>query len=534
MTRTELIEVEPTRPGGALPEEALLELVVMGPDGIIQVALPPTGTLMVGRSRVSDVQLADDQASRRHASLQLGAVITVEDLGSRNGTLVLRGATSPQRRVGDESYLRARLDEECARARRQEAPFALLAVRFLDGKIAKGLEILSALLRPSDTLVKLELRDTACALLPGPRPGEAAASLDRTVQQLKERGLRFRPALVCHPTDGNDAAALLERLERAVSVEPRRAEPAGERTQSVQAPEMKAIHAALVRIAPGSISVLILGETGVGKDVLAEQIHRMSPRASGPFLRLNCGALTESLLESELFGHERGAFTGAWQSKPGLLESAQGGTVFLDEIGELPLHLQVKLLQVLETREVLRVGGVRPRAIDVRFLSATNRDLHEEVRRGRFRQDLLFRLEGFAVRVPPLRQRTEEILPLAHTFVAFAARELGRPAPEISPEAERELLALPWPGNIRQLRNTIERAVLLCGGRIEPSHLGRPHDAESRHPATPDPDDEEHRRILAALEQCAGNQTRAAKQLGVARSTLVLRLERYGIARPRR
>ncbi|KYF53572.1 Fis family transcriptional regulator, partial [Sorangium cellulosum] len=240
-------------------------------------------------------------------------------------------------------------------------------------------------------------------------------------------------------------------------------------------PAMRALYEQAYRAAPGRISVLLLGETGTGKEVLAQAIHRRSSaaRARGPFLGLNCAALSESLLESELFGHEKGAFTGAVQARPGLFEAADGGTVFLDEVGELPQATQVKLLRVLEEHQVMRVGGRVPRSIDVRFLSATHRDLEAEVARGAFRQDLYFRLNGVTFTIPPLRQRIADIAPLAELFAARACAAFERSQiPAISGEVLALLERYPWPGNIRELRNVMERAVMLCAGdRLLPEHL---------------------------------------------------------------
>ncbi|MFO0606997.1 MAG: sigma 54-interacting transcriptional regulator [Polyangiales bacterium] len=300
------------------------------------------------------------------------------------------------------------------------------------------------------------------------------------------------------------------------------------------------------RVAPGVISVLLLGETGVGKEVFAEMVHRCSRRAARPFLRLNCAALSESLLESELFGHERGAFTGAAQAKPGLLESAHGGTVFLDEVGELPAAVQVKLLRVIEERRVTRVGALQPRELDVRFVAATHRDLEAEIDAGRFRQDLYFRLNGISLRIPPLRDRGAEVEALARVFLGEACARSGiAAAPALSAEAVAALRAHPWPGNLRELRNVMERAALLCdGGVITPDALALDARA-SRPPGEPrrsDPDgplkaeiaDIERRRILDALERCRGNQTRAAELLGISRRTLITRLDEYGVERPRK
>ena len=318
------------------------------------------------------------------------------------------------------------------------------------------------------------------------------------------------------------------------------AAPDGDDGVVVRAEATRELYRMIDRIAPGAISVLITGETGVGKEVAAEAIHRRSRRASGPFVRLNCAALAESLIESELFGHEKGAFTGALGEKPGLIETAHTGTLFLDEIGELPTSTQVKLLRVLEMRSVTRVGSVTPRDVDVRVVSATNRDLEEEIRTGRFRNDLYFRLNGITLHVPPLRDRREEILPLAERFIELVATRdphLGRPA--ISDTARAALLAYPWPGNIRELRNVVDRAVLLSGGQtIEPEHLGQQAPVASAPTADGRLTDQmqafERDRILEALKKCGGNQTKAAAMMGIARRTLIKRLDLYGIERPRK
>jgi DNA-binding NtrC family response regulator len=307
---------------------------------------------------------------------------------------------------------------------------------------------------------------------------------------------------------------------------------------------MRRVYALVNVVGPSSIPVLILGETGTGKEVLAEAIHRASPRVKGPFLRLNCASLPESLLESELFGHERGAFTGAVSAKQGLLESADGGTVLLDEVGEMPLATQAKLLRVLESGEVMRVGSLRPKQIDVRIISATNRDLQKQIGAGAFRSDLFFRLNGITFSLPPLRARRSETLQLARRFARDSKHgsTLG-----FSSAAERALEAHSWPGNVRELKNVIERAVVLSGGGpIDVGHLlldapaqGDPVAAEVS-PRSPSNDLRgdlaviERARIIEALEKCAGNQSRAAKLLGISRGVLIKRLDAYGLTRPRK
>lgn len=248
---------------------------------------------------------------------------------------------------------------------------------------------------------------------------------------------------------------------------------------------MRALYEQAARAARGAINVLIVGETGVGKEVLARAVHDLSPRARGPFLELNCAALPPSQLEGELFGHEKNAFTGANQARAGLLESADRGTLFLDEVGGLPQTLQAKLLRVLEDRKVTRLGGRAPRKLDVRFVAATNRDLEAEIGRGNFRRDLYFRLTGASLFVPPLRERADEIAPLAECFLVEVSRTFDRVEPLcLSLEALNYLVNYGWPGNVRELRNIIERAAVLASGDLImpadlPTHLtavakGRP------------------------------------------------------------
>jgi transcriptional regulator with GAF, ATPase, and Fis domain len=279
-------------------------------------------------------------------------------------------------------------------------------------------------------------------------------------------------------------------------------------------PKLAPLLDTLKRLAPGDLTVLVLGETGVGKDVFAELVHRASPRARAPFVRIHGAALSPRLFESELFGHEKGAFTGASTKKRGLLDVADGGTVLLDEIGEISKEMQVKLLRVLEDRRVLPVGGTRPHTVDVRFVAATNRDLEAEVRAGRFREDLYFRLSGATLRVPPLRERADDVLVLARRFLARASNGQRH---TFDTDAEAALLRHPFPGNVRELRLTVERAAALADGATvrEPDLALEPLVPETTQDAVD---------LLAVLDACAGNQSEAARRLGMPRRTFAARV----------
>ena len=450
-----------------------LELAIFSGDEVRSFPLPRSGTVAIGRGPTCDVRIDDPSVSRSHAVLEVDAsTIAVRDLGSANGTLV-RG------RAGH-------------------------------GSAAETLNVRQLL----NNRANLSIGDT---ILFG-------------ITSVVVR--RQSPAVVPVPA------------------------PDGERSDVVvRNPAMRLLYEQATRAARSSINVLILGETGVGKEVLAHAVHAASRRAGGPFAGINCATLTESLQESELFGYEKGAFTGALQARAGLFESAGGGTVFLDEVGELSAGAQAKLLRVLEERVVTRIGSTRPRPVDVRFVAATNRDLEAEVTSGRFRQDLFFRLNGISLVVPPLRARPDEVDALARIFLAAACRDVERPKmPELSAEAIQALVAHRWPGNVRELRNVMQRAAVLCiGDVIRPEHFPPSllRSLESAPPvaaasASPDPGAEgrpklsaeidalEKARILDALERSAGNQTRAARLLGISRGTLIARLDAFGVPRPRK
>jgi transcriptional regulator with PAS, ATPase and Fis domain len=290
--------------------------------------------------------------------------------------------------------------------------------------------------------------------------------------------------------------------------------------------------------------VLIRGESGTGKELVARTIHELSPRRDAPWVAINCSAIPRDLMESELFGYVKGAFTGATQNRAGRLEQAQGGTLFLDEIGDLDLSLQAKLLRVLQEREFSAVGSDQLRAVDVRFLAATNRDLKELVRAGKFREDLLYRLDVYNIAVPPLRARREDIPLLAQVFLREVSVETDKPVTGITPAALEQLTRYAWPGNVRELRNTVERAVLSCRtGQIDvadlPPALRAAGDAAPAGGAAAEPRAErnldewlaevERRAILEALAQCNGVQAHAARRLGVSERSLWHRIKKLNI-----
>ncbi|NWF53466.1 MAG: sigma-54-dependent Fis family transcriptional regulator [Syntrophaceae bacterium] len=307
-------------------------------------------------------------------------------------------------------------------------------------------------------------------------------------------------------------------------------------------PKMREVVRLAEKLAPSSeTTVLIEGETGTGKELLAEYIHSLSPRSSFPFVPLNCGAFPQELLESELFGYEKGAFTGASEKgKMGKIESAQKGTLFLDEVGELPPPSQVKVLRVLEEKEYFKLGSVEKKKADVRFVAATNKDLEEEVKKGKFRDDLFFRLNVVRIRIPPLRERKEDILALFPFFMARFNEQFQKGFLRLSPEAERRIQAYSWPGNVRELRNAVERIVLLeKGDTIQEKHLAfLGVEEEKRSQLPPRPvipiqgiilDEVMKEYIVEALRMKKGNQLQAAKLLGITRSALLYRMKKFGI-----
>jgi two-component system response regulator AtoC len=419
-------------------------LVVRAGAHVSFLDLRDPGEWIVGRAADAGVVVDDRQVSRHHAKLTLSSgVLAVEDLGSRNGTVVngrtLHGGVV---RVGTGDVV--------------EVGGCQLVVATRSGRVASAR---SALGEPMD-MVDVVVADS----------------------------------------------------------------------------EMARLYATVRKVARMPTTVLILGETGSGKDVLAQRLHAWSQRASNPFVRINCAGIPESLLESELFGHERGAFTGADRRKVGYFEASKGGTIFLDEIGELSAGAQVRLLHVLENRTVTRLGGTTPMSIDVRVVCATHRDLQALVGEERFRADLYFRISPFIVRVPPLRERPVEVPLLANVFVRQLGEQIGSPPPTIAPDAVAMLMGYRWPGNVRELRNAVEHAFVMAeGATLRREHFtSQIRDLSMPAGAVPHAEpirrrlgEVERERIEQALAAEDGNQTRAAARLGMPRRTLVYKLTQY-------
>ncbi len=529
------------------------------------VHLDDGAALVIGRVPTSDLAIDDDAVSRRHAMVRRrDDEITIEDLESRNGTLILGAPIRGRRRLsaGDAitigpitivvatssaarrtrqiatiGELEDRLEAEVDRAVRYHRPLALVMLRFEGPSeaIAAHVERVSGQLRRMDLVAEYGDDELGLVL---PETDEAGAMIVAQ-RSADDPEIAVEIGIATFPTDGVHGGELVSAARARLRI-PR--EPATRGQTLVRAlgkhvviadPQMTQVYELAKRVAPSPIAVLVVGETGVGKEMVAEAIHQLGPRAAGPYVRLDCASLSESLVESELFGHEPGAFTGALGKKPGFFEVASGGTLFLDEIGELPASTQAKLLRALETRRIVRVGGTAEVATDVRVVCATHRDLEAEVHRGRFRQDLLFRIGAFVIPVPPLRDRRAEIPLLAAQF----ARDLSADdqVASISPAALAILAKYDWPGNVRELRNVIERALVLSGdGRIEPQHFTdrlRDRIATSGQDVRRRVASVEREAVRAALAASDGNQTHAARQLGISRFALIRLMDKHDLKR---
>ncbi len=400
-----------------------------------------------------------------------------------------------------------------------------VAIR-VEGKLAGTLVFLSfapAVYKPADLLVARRIRDRLALHVTQGRGAEAA----RRAAEADER------------------AAKLEMRVRALTEELN--SRSGYRRVVGDSPVWHHVLTQATQVATTETTVLLLGESGTGKEVVARFIHRASSRRDGPFVALNCAALPEQLLEAELFGYERGAFTGATQSRPGQLEQAAGGVLFLDEVAEMSVSAQAKFLRVLQEREFQRLGGTRVLKTDARIVAATNRDLQKAMQLGHFREDLYYRLNVFAIRLPPLRERRDDVLPLTQAFIQEIGRSIGRPPAGISREARQALLDYRWPGNVRELRNILERAAILCdGGLIAADHLALgppaaspPPTVDARPAAAPvasasvdEPSDLksiERGLIAKALNDAHFNKSAAAKALGLTRAQLYVRIRKHGL-----
>ncbi len=561
----------PGEPDGA---EASLSLLVVWGGTTSVYPLPASGRLLIGRSAEADLRIDHPSVSREHAALLVGEELRIEDLGSANGTRVRESPLAPGtsvevypddvidlgavllvlqyrnpsarlRRICHRAELSLRIDEMLAEEP-EPSSFALVRFDIERGLPAHAVQVVLASALRDDDLLAWAGGGRFEALLVDVTPEEADGLVRAVINRLAQRMTTARASSTCFPRDGREAL-LGEHTQHDTG------QPAGARPRSIPGAwivhdeAMLHVVRLLERIADSHLNVLLLGETGVGKEVCAELTHAFSSRAQQPLVRLNCASLSESLLDDELFGHERGAFTGASNAKPGLLETGSGGTVFLDEIGDIPLTTQLKLLRVLEAKEVRRLGSVKARTIDVRIVAATHRDLREAITVGRFREDLYYRLDGISVVVPPLRERLKDIEPLARHFAARVSRP-GQPALDLAPETVEWLTTHEWPGNVRELRNTMERAAVLCDdGIIRIEHMRVHPSGERPAEAARSPSDTptsaglraevrelERARIERALETSGGNQRRAASTLGISRGALLRRIGHLGIPRSRK
>jgi DNA-binding NtrC family response regulator len=603
----------PEQPGsrtGSFPSPAAsasgrFYLVVFEGDASRMWPLPPTGEIVLGRGDEATIRLDERSASRRHAVIKVSdGQAQIADLDSRNGTSVngerITGARvlasgdviticsvtvvfhsnlrpTPSRSILPQAQFRERAEEEMERALRYDRPLTILAAELAAEKIDRpriGIA-LSGKLRIIDVL-GWGGGDLLLALLPEVSANDASALAARLIEALGGIVSSLKVGFASCPNDGCDVDTLVAGARQAA----REASPGttaaaahtfrtieiGDRKIVVADPAMTRLYSLIERLAACDLAVLVCGETGTGKEMAAAALHHWSSRRQGPLIAFNCAAISESLAESELFGYERGAFTGATAAKPGHLERANGGTLFLDEVGELAAATQAKLLRVLETQRLTRLGDVREREIDIRVVCATNRNLAEEVKAGRFRQDLFFRLSGGMLWLPPLRDRLRELPLLAQMFLDRACAAATRPRKILSDAAMRTLLRHEWPGNIRELGNLMDFvAATTLDPVVEPEHFAsrlstlnltssatadevalgqntetfprlRPSSDASRsvkfRPIEEELRDLERRRMQEALAMADGNQTRAAELIAMPLRTFQTKVKQYGLSDP--
>jgi two-component system, NtrC family, response regulator AtoC len=552
---------------GPLDMTALRVVVVHG-DGTKVVPVVAGVPIVIGRAHPSDIVVPSDASlSRQHARLVAfeGGRASIEDLDSKNGTFVddaritkcdlepgavcrlghgttvlVKLATHTFEVDGYDAFERW-LEEELVRSRTFGRPLALLAVRLPRKDHAHSIvRAVTSVLRPVDR-AGMHAPTRVLVGLPETDAAAAAAVVERLAR------VATTVSLATFPKDATTVDGLVAHLlgEREQASTPRPAVP-GSRA-------MVELMAETLRIAKSRIPVLVRGETGAGKEVVARTIHDTSPRKAGRFLPLNCGAFTKSLLEAQLFGYERGAFTGANKTTKGAFELADGGTLFLDEVGELSAEAQAALLRVLETKKLVRVGGDEEIAVDVRIVTATHRDLESMAREGTFREDLLYRLDGTTLHVPPLRERPEDVEALALQFITEACANDDVPQKSLSLGAMEALLSYSFPGNVRELRNAMVRAVVIAEGatieardlpakmRTSPPTVSAPPPAATDGPALAGETGDyrervreelqrfETRVITAALTKAGGNQTAAARELNLPLRTLTHKIRELGI-----
>lgn len=559
--------------------------------------LPARGEVVIGRATDAALRLDDTSASRHHARLDISdGDVWIVDLGSRNGTRVNGDAVTEPRALlsGDvvtlcsatlifhreigaptgraalsTAQLRQRLVEETDRSLAFHRPVSLLCLQF-SGPVPSRpaiLDALGAVLRVSDS-VSWASGGSLLVLLPERDVASASKETERILSALSALVHEVRVGVVSCPRDGSDPDSLLLACQSAAqsSTQPGAQVAVEDTAQTLDLgdvkvllvePAMKKLYALIERLAKAELPVLIEGETGVGKELAAKALHHQSARKGRPLVSLNCSAFTENLVESELFGHERGAFSGAVATKQGLIEAAHTGTLFLDEIGEMPLPVQAKLLRVLETQKVMRVGDVRERQVDVRIVAATNRDLQAEIAAGRFRRDLYFRLSSARLSLPPLRNRPRELPVLARALLSSACRKLSRPPLAISDATMHLLLGHRWPGNVRELRNVMDFvAATVDDDTLQPWQIEEqlrstvPEEMPAPVPTVkaagntpPDsvppvhfrPIDEEvraleRRRMMEALAACGGVQIRAAALISMPARTFTTKMKQYKLS----
>jgi two-component system response regulator AtoC len=564
-----------TASGGGVVLVARTTLVFYHRDGAITAHLEKGRSLIVGRAAPSEIEIHDLNLSRQHARFSWDDHgLWVEDLGSTNGTKkngepvretagrvriapgdevsvgpvkvsvhVLSSIDEELRGFDGHDRFVAALEEELTRARTFARPLALCMVRGNakddSGHVSRWGGRVRAQLRPVDRVGIYGPHAVLVSL-----PETTVAGARAFVLSLTGGTPPLSTTVVAFPEDG----ASVEELISAVQA-PARTRASDDRASGVIAKSaaMKSVMSTVKKVAQSTIAVLITGETGTGKEVLARAIHEGGTRKKMPLRSINCAAIPGTLIESVLFGHEHGAFTGADKQAKGIFEQAQGGTVLLDEIGELAPSAQAALLRVLETKKVTRVGGDKEIDVDVRVIAATHRDLEAMVEAGRFRQDLLYRLNTMTIRLPPLRERTDEIKPLAERFLQEAAKQANNDVRSIDPKALAALEQYSWPGNVRELRNAIDRAVALAENKtIMLADLTERIRGSARTGSTTTPPDsagdgalpsnyKDHLKkyeadlIVKALHKFGGNQTEAAKALGLPLRTLVHKIQTYGI-----